>query len=210
MNCRGNSIKGATKAWDGRADNPIEAAKAIASLSDIGMNNHNIALVLGARSGEVVLYQDLASLDPSALKIIIDKGLPIGFAVELAHEPEERQVKALDLYLQNGGKHSDPYAALGAVIRKLMAKEGVTVATLTGSYLMHLASKAKQYNALSGKSRKALFEMGRNMRWGLSEKQQRYADTLLKKLEEAGVLTAPCGKDSCKLCEGIRNLLEGS
>lgn len=204
-------IKDAIKSWDDRLKNIVEAVKAVADLSDSGMSNHSIALALGARHGEIVLYQDLASLNPVVLKLIIEKHLPIGLATYLANESEESQINALNMFLKNDFYAlEDPYIKLESVIRNLATNKGATVKTLTGKHLMHLATKAKEYNALSNQGRRALFTIGKQMRFGISQKQQRYADTLLKQLKDAGILTASCGKDNCNICKDIFNLIEVS
>lgn len=201
-------MEGAIQAWEQRKKDPLAASKAVARLAEEDLSPFSISLALGARPADVVVFQDLASLAPEAKEIIVKNRLPVDFAAELAGEPEGRQIEALNVYLREGKTLSDPYATLQSILRRLSAVQGVSVQTLEGKHLMHLASKAKQYNALSGRGRRALFDIGRKMRWGLSVKQQRYADSLLEKLEQAGILTAHCQEEPCNLCAEVRALLE--
>ncbi len=210
MKTGGRSMERAINTWEQRKEDPLPASEVVIQLAEEDLSPFGIALALGARPAEVVVFQDLASLASEAQEIIVKNRLPLDFATELAGEPEGRQIEALNAYLQEGKTVSDPYATLGSILRRLSAAKGVSVQTLEGKHLMHLASKAKQYNALSGKGRFALFDIGRKMRWGLSVKQQRYVDSLLEKLEQVGILTAHCQEEPCDLCVEVRALMETS
>jgi len=198
-------------AWAEKDIRPITVSDLLSKLvNDKNYSIYKLALTLGARAATVAAYLDFSTLSERAKYLFEEYNLPVTFAIDLANHDPDFQEHVLENLCDNLSMDSsiiDDFESrlYQQKIQSLSWKEA-----LSGKHLMHVASKAKNYGALSGKARKALFTMGRTMNFGkvLTKKQRRYLDSILDNCQDVGILKGACFDEDCDICKEISDLLD--
>lgn len=198
-------------AWKKRHGKPLEVAKAISEvIANRNMSPHRIALRLGAKAAEVAAFQDLACLSAKAQRYFERYKLPVTLAVGLLDEEEEVQENVLSRLCKSNAKPSKVIDEFEYLLYKSKYERREWRYILTGEQLKHISSKAKSYDVLSARQRKALFDMGRRLCNGqkLTVKQRQYLDSILGTCQHQGILNRSCSVDQCDVCNAITDLIE--
>lgn len=167
------------------------------------------AKLLDTTPGELGAVLSLATLEDEGLELFEDDVPPkttwYAFA-DASVEEIEAGMEALEAKSEDEGAH--------AVVKRAIREErGPTpeqrVAELPGDVFFHMATKAKQYELLSGKSRKFLFDIGKVRAGGndLSPKQAEYARDVLDEMAEKGAIKRDSPDDDQEKCDKVLDAL---
>lgn len=206
-----NNLLSLISAWEIRHKKPLQAAKLVCEV--LGSSNkspHRLALSLGSRPAEVAAFRDLACLTEEAQKCFIKHRLPVTLALGLVDEEEEIQIEIIGKLCKSGKGPDKIIDEFQYLLYEAKYSRSEWRHILTGEHLKHISSKAKSYDVLSNKQRRALFDIGRRILLGekLSTKQRRYIDYILGKCLQEQILNRSCSTDQCAVCGEIADIVE--
>ncbi|MBD3350342.1 MAG: hypothetical protein GF364_02545 [Candidatus Lokiarchaeota archaeon] len=196
--------------WKNRKSDPLGIANEISEvMKEKNFSVHKIALILGTRAAEVAVYQNLAALDTKAQRYFKEYNLPASLALDLVNEEEDVQNKILNKLCDNLSNETDIYEKFESIINEEKTESISWRAEIGPEHIMHLSTKAKSYNILSAKQRKALFSIGLQLKKKkkLSSKQRNYLNDLLDKCKEKKLISDSCYEEQCGLCNYMVNLI---
>lgn len=208
-----NEFEMLSSVWKDRKSHPLKVAKALSVIIDREkLSPHKIALKFGARTAEMAAFIDLSCLSPKAQKYFGKYRIPVTLAIDIVNEEEDVQEQVLHTLCENLSPPNQIIDQFETILYQLRSKKYYWREALTGGQLMHISSKAKNYNVLSKKQRKALYDIGEKLKWGytLTKKQRRYLNDILEKCRDAGILTRSCFNNPCQICNEIAALIERS
>jgi hypothetical protein len=169
-----------------------------------------VALAVRTTTAELEAVIQLSGLSENALCALDSDPPPATTWFQLASLPETELPEALRL-LREAPKHKTP----SLVIRDLTShalndQTHEDVAHLSSEVFAHFANKAKHYNLLNDKGRKALagFASYRKKNGALTPRQAIYAEGLLRKLIEGGAIKLPSPDNDKALCEQVLKVLK--
>lgn len=198
-------------AWERRHKNPVQVGKLVSEV--LGRTNkspHRLALSLGARPAEVAAFRDLACLAEKAQQYFARHQLPVTLALGLVDEEDELQTEILSKLCNSCTKPEKIIDEFEYLLYEAKYARSKWQHMLTGEHLKHISSKAKSYDVLSSRQRRALFDIGRRILNGekLSTKQRRYIDYILGKCLQEQILNRSCYVEKCAVCADIADIVE--
>jgi len=183
-------------------------------IEDIRKNNkltfQKIAKISNTNAGKIYTYEAFNALPEDVKKHFVKYDIPLTFSIDLINEDESSQKKII-LELTNKKDKKNMVDHFLLILKQRQEKISSWKEALDGKQLMHLATKAKSYDMLSGKQRSALYTMGRVIisNKKLSEKQRLYLNNILEQCRVKGLIESACAKkDQCPICEDMRSLLK--
>lgn len=167
------------------------------------------AKLLDTSSGELGAVLRLATMEEEALEMLADDVPPKTTWFAFADASTDEIEEGLDA-LEEMADDETPHTVVKRTIRGIRGPTPEeNVAELPGEVFFHMATKAKQYDLLSGKSRKFLFDMGRVRKGGyeMSPKQADWACDVLKEMADKGAIKQDSPDDDQELCDQVLDAL---
>ena len=192
-------------AWDAPRDRFADWVRGVSEAfehTDMTLEAASTAASVGQAELDAVLH--LALMDDDDLDVLSDEVPPKSTWFLLAGATSEGVRAALRAMKSSGGR-----PAFEVVEEALSETQGPTeedlVAALQSEVFKHLASKAKQYNALTPKSRKALADFGTRIKGGrpLTPRQLAWAVDLMEKLADAQVVVRNSRDGDSAICDQV-------
>jgi len=206
-----NKIDNLSNAWLKRESNPLKVALDISEfLKEENTSVHKIALMIGARSADIAAFLNLSALCPEAQEYFEKFNLPVAIAIDIVDEEDDFQIKILKKLCDDLPKKEKILDAFDIIINKEHAEKFSWRNELKGKHIMHLSSKAKNYDALSKKQRGALFSFGMKLqnKKTFTIKQRKYFYDLLEICRSKGLLSTSCFNVPCEMCNEIVKIIE--
>lgn len=167
------------------------------------------AKLLDTSAGELAAVLSLATIDDEGLEMLAKDVPPKTTWFTLADASPEEMEAGLEA-LNSRSDNDSPHAAVKHAIREIRGpKPDEKVAELPGDVFFHMASKAKQYDILSGRARGFLFEMGkvRSGDYDMSPKQAAWACDLFEEMADKGAITRDSPDDDQEKCDKVLDAL---
>jgi hypothetical protein len=160
--------------------------------------------LLGVNPAELEAVLHLAMMDEADLRLVGEDVPPKSTWFLLAGATSDGVRAALAALKDSAGRPG--FDVVESTLRQVQGpNEEDRVAALPGDVFKHLASKAKQYQALTPRARKALMDFGTRIKGGrpLTPKQLAWAVDLLEQLADARVVVRNSPDDDVAICDQI-------
>lgn len=196
--------------WDSSREPFDEWVQAVSRAffeSDFGIEA--AAKLLDTSSGELAAVLRLATMEEEALEMLTDDVPPKTTWFAFADASTDEIEAGLEA-LEGMSDDETPHAAVKRAIREIRGPTPEErVAQLPGEVFFHMATKAKQYDLLSGKSRQFLFQMGQVRQAGseMSPKQADWACDVLKEMADKGAIKRDSPDDDQEHCDQVLDAL---
>ncbi|WP_435348678.1 hypothetical protein [Haloarchaeobius sp. HRN-SO-5] len=206
----GSSMLNLVDAWDSSREPFDEWVQSVSRAyyeSEFGIES--AAKLLDTSSGELAAVLNLATMEDEALELLAEDVPPktTWFTFAGASVGEiEAGLDALEEMSEDESPHS---VVKTAVLEVRGPTPEQQVSELPGEVFFHLSTKAKQYELLSGKARKFLYQMGmvRSNDGEMSPKQADWAHDLLEEMADQGAIKRESPDDDQEICNQVLDAL---
>lgn len=197
--------------WDSSRDPFDEWVESVSrAYYESGYGIEAAAKLLDTTPGEFGAVLSLATLDEEAIERLADDVPPKSTWYAFADASVEEIQAGLDA-LDEMGDEESPHAVVKSAIREFRGPTPEEkVAELPGDVFLHMSTKAKQYELLSGKARGFLYDIGQLVKAGndLSQKQADWACDLLNELADNGAVSRDSPDDDQEICDQVLDALD--
>lgn len=180
------------------------------ALETSGLTPEHAAAAMGCSTAEVEAATQLALLGESELMLLAKSPPPSTTWFLLAGMSAEKVSQALAAL-----EKRPPGTAPSLVVRGITGHAAedarlVRVAVLPADAFYHLAKKAKQYDVLYDKARKALYDFGKRRRSNkaLTDKQALWAESMIREMIEKGAIRPDSPDGDGEYCNELLKLYE--
>ena len=167
------------------------------------------AKVLDTSSGELAAVLSLATMEEEGLELLAEDVPPKTTWFAFAGATVEEIEAGLEA-LESRSSDRSPHSVVKQGIREVRGPSPEEqVAELPGEVFFHMATKAKQYDLLTGKTRQFLFQMGqvRSSDNEMSPAQADWACDAMKKLADNGAIKRDSPDDDQEKCDMVLDAL---
>lgn len=192
-------------AWAATSDGFAEWAVGVeGAFAQSDMTLEAASTLLGVNPAEFEAVLHLAMMDEADLRLIGEDVPPKSTWFLLAGATSDGVRAALAALKDSAGRPA--FDVVESTLRHVLGPdEADRVAALPGDVFKHLASKAKQYQALTPRARRALMDFGTRIKGGrpLTPRQLAWAVDLLEQLSDARVVVRDSPDDDVAICDQV-------